>query len=99
LSGRAVRFAVAVEHAPTAEAGGSLFVVVFLVNTGLWCGKVPLTGRLESVSEGIGEARPEAEGELALARLALDVGELAHAAAHAGNAIAADPSLRAVYEM
>jgi tetratricopeptide (TPR) repeat protein len=51
------------------------------------------------VSEGIGEARPEAEGELALARLALDAGELAHAAAHAGNAIAADPSLRAAYEM
>jgi hypothetical protein len=31
--------------------------------------------------------------------LALDAGELAHAAAHAGNAIAADPSLRAAYEM
>lgn len=51
------------------------------------------------MSEGVGEARPEAEGELALARLALDDGELTHAAAHAGNAIAADPTLRAAYEV
>jgi tetratricopeptide (TPR) repeat protein len=51
------------------------------------------------VTEGVGEARPEAEGELALARLALDSGEVAHAAAHAGNAIAADPALRAAYEL
>lgn len=51
------------------------------------------------MSDGVGEARPEAEGELALARLALDAGELAHAAAHAGNGIAIDPSLRAGYEV
>lgn len=50
------------------------------------------------MSEGVGEARAEAEGELALARLALDAGELAHAAAHAGNAVAADPALRAAYQ-
>jgi tetratricopeptide (TPR) repeat protein len=49
------------------------------------------------VSEGIGEDRPEAEGELALARLALDDGELAHAAKHVANAIGRDPSLRAAY--
>ena len=49
------------------------------------------------MSEGIGEARPEAEGELALARLALDDGELPHAAAHVASAIARDPTLRAAY--
>ena len=45
------------------------------------------------MSEGVGEARPEAEGELALARIALDDGDLRHAAAHASNAIASDPTL------
>jgi hypothetical protein len=50
------------------------------------------------VSEGAGEARPEAEGELALARIALGDGDLRHAAAHAGNAIASDPALREAYE-
>jgi tetratricopeptide (TPR) repeat protein len=50
------------------------------------------------MSEGVGEARPEAEGELALARVALDDGDLRHAAAHAGNAIASDPTLREAYE-
>lgn len=50
------------------------------------------------MSEGVGEARPEAEGELALARIALDDGDLRHAAAHAGNAIASDPTLREAYE-
>ena len=49
------------------------------------------------MSEGIGEARPEAEGELALARLALDDGELPHAAEHVANAIGRDPTLRAAY--
>ena len=49
------------------------------------------------MSEGIGEARPEAEGELALARLALDDGELPHAAEHVANAIGCDPTLRAAY--
>jgi tetratricopeptide (TPR) repeat protein len=50
------------------------------------------------MSEGVGEARLEAEGELALARLALDDGDASHAARHLGNAIADDPSLPAVYE-
>jgi tetratricopeptide (TPR) repeat protein len=50
------------------------------------------------VSEGVGEARPEAEGELALGRIALDDGDLRHAAAHVGNAIASDPTLREAYE-
>jgi tetratricopeptide (TPR) repeat protein len=51
------------------------------------------------VSEGVGDARPEAEGELALARLALDAGEFSHAAAHTGNAIASDPSFRPAYDV
>jgi tetratricopeptide (TPR) repeat protein len=51
------------------------------------------------VSDGVGEARPEAEGELALARIALDSGEAGHAARHAGNAIASDPTLRDAYEL
>jgi tetratricopeptide (TPR) repeat protein len=50
------------------------------------------------MSEGVGEARPEAEGELALARMALDDGDLRHAAAHTGNAIASDPTLQKAYE-
>jgi tetratricopeptide (TPR) repeat protein len=49
------------------------------------------------MSEGVGEARPEAEGELALAHIALDDGDLRHAAAHLGNAIASDPGLRETY--
>ena len=49
------------------------------------------------MSEGIGEARPEAEGELALARLAFADGELPHAAGHVANAIGRDPTLRASY--
>jgi tetratricopeptide (TPR) repeat protein len=51
------------------------------------------------VSEGVGEARTEAEGELALARVALDGGDVTHAASHAGNAIASDPGLRAAYAL
>jgi tetratricopeptide (TPR) repeat protein len=51
------------------------------------------------VSEGVDEARPEAEGELAMARLALDGSELSHAAAHLGNAIASDPTLPEVYSV
>jgi tetratricopeptide (TPR) repeat protein len=50
------------------------------------------------VSEGVGEPRTEAEGELALARIAMSDGESGHAATHLGNALAADPSLPAVYE-
>lgn len=45
------------------------------------------------MSDGLGDARAEAEGELALARIALEDGDPRHAAAHAGNAIARDPSL------
>jgi tetratricopeptide (TPR) repeat protein len=62
-----------------------------------WSSTTP-TGKA-AVSEGIGEARTEAEGELALARIAIDSGERAHAAAHAGNAIASDPTLRDAYEV
>ena len=49
------------------------------------------------VFEGVGEARLEAEGELALARIALDDGDLNHAAAHAANAVASDPALPEAY--
>lgn len=52
-----------------------------------------------TMADGVGEARPEAEGELALARIALDDGELRHAAAHVGNAIASDPALQEAYEV
>lgn len=47
--------------------------------------------------DGVGDARAEAEGEVALARVALDDGELEHAAAHLGNAVASDPSLPDAY--
>lgn len=50
------------------------------------------------MSDGLGDARAEAEGELALARIALEDGDGRHAAAHAGNAIASDPSLRDSYQ-
>jgi tetratricopeptide (TPR) repeat protein len=50
------------------------------------------------VSDGVGEPRTEAEGELALARIAMSDGEPGHAAAHLGNALATDPSLPSVYE-
>jgi tetratricopeptide (TPR) repeat protein len=49
------------------------------------------------MSEGVGEARPEAEGELALARLALDNGDYGHAASHAGYAVGIDPTLWEAY--
>lgn len=52
-----------------------------------------------SASDGVGDVRVEAEGELALARLALDDGELEHCASHLGNAVAEDPTLPAVYEL
>lgn len=49
------------------------------------------------MSDGLGDPRAEAEGELALALIALEDGDTRHAAAHAGNAIASDPSLRDSY--
>lgn len=50
------------------------------------------------MSDGVGEPRAEAEGELALARIAISDGEPGHAATHLGNALANDPSLPAVYQ-
>jgi tetratricopeptide (TPR) repeat protein len=50
------------------------------------------------VSDGVGEPRTEAEGELALARIAMSDGEPGHAATHLGNALATDPSLPSVYQ-
>ncbi|WP_435135397.1 hypothetical protein [Actinacidiphila sp. bgisy144] len=45
-----------------------------------------------------GEERLAAEGEVALARLVMDGGGLAHAADHLGNAFAADPRLPEAHE-
>ncbi|MFG2873676.1 tetratricopeptide repeat protein [Streptomyces sp. NPDC048337] len=44
------------------------------------------------------DERLEAEGEVAVARLAIDSGELAHAAKHLGNALTADPRCPDAYE-
>ncbi|MFJ6795284.1 tetratricopeptide repeat protein [Streptomyces sp. NPDC091268] len=44
------------------------------------------------------DERLEAEGEVAVARLALDSGDLRHAAAHLGNALTADPRCPDAYE-
>ena len=49
--------------------------------------------------EGMTDPRLQAEGELSLARLALDEGDLPHAADHVGNALVCDPSLPEVYEL
>ena len=45
------------------------------------------------MSEGVGDPRLAAEGELSLARLALDDSEVGHAADHVANALATAPSL------
>lgn len=45
-----------------------------------------------------GAERLDAEGEIAVARLAMDGGDLAHAATHLGNAIATAPQLPEVHE-
>ncbi|SEL66280.1 hypothetical protein [Streptacidiphilus jiangxiensis] len=52
---------------------------------------------LHSCSVG-GADRLDAEGEIAVARLAMDSGELAHAAAHLANAIATLPTLPEAHE-
>jgi tetratricopeptide (TPR) repeat protein len=51
------------------------------------------------MADAVNQARVEAEGELALARLALHDNELGHAASHAANSIALDPTLPDVYEL
>ncbi len=45
-----------------------------------------------------GEERLNAEGELAVARLAMDAGDLPHAATHLGNAMVEAPALPEVFE-
>ncbi|WP_354643525.1 tetratricopeptide repeat protein [Kitasatospora camelliae] len=45
-----------------------------------------------------GDGRPAAQGEVALARLALADGDLGHAASHLGSAIELDPELPEVHE-
>src|SRR4051812_13259425 len=45
------------------------------------------------------DARLQAEGELSMARLALDDGELSHAATHVANALTCDPTLPEVHEL
>jgi len=56
-------------------------------------------GRRTASGDGVGVARLEAEGEIALARLALDAADPACAAAHVAAALAEDPTLPDVYEM
>ncbi|HEX7745888.1 MAG TPA: tetratricopeptide repeat protein, partial [Micromonosporaceae bacterium] len=51
------------------------------------------------MSEGTGDSRLSAEGELALARLALEDGDLPHAAEHVAAAIAYAPTLPEVHEL
>ena len=50
------------------------------------------------MSEGTDDPRLSAEGELALARLALDEGDLRHAAGHLAGAIAYAPTMPEVHE-
>lgn len=50
-------------------------------------------------AEGVGDPTQEAQGELALARLALDDGELDHAAVHVANALFCAPALPEAHEM
>ncbi|MFB7669468.1 hypothetical protein ACFC1R_37100 [Kitasatospora sp. NPDC056138] len=45
-----------------------------------------------------GDQRLAAEGEVAIARLAMDAGDLPHAAAHVADAMATDPGLPEVHE-
>ncbi len=56
-------------------------------------------GRRTALGDGVGDARLEAEGELALARLALDAGDPACAAAHVAVALGEDPTLPDLYEL
>jgi tetratricopeptide (TPR) repeat protein len=51
------------------------------------------------VNEGVGDPRLTAEGEVSLARLALDDNELAHAADHVANALGAFPALPEAHEV
>lgn len=51
------------------------------------------------MTDGVDEPRVEAEGELALARMALDSGEVPHAANHVANALAHDPTLPEAHEV
>lgn len=51
------------------------------------------------MSEGMDEPRLAAEGELALARLALDVDDLRHAAGHTAAALAHAPTMPEVHEL
>ncbi|MBE1566070.1 hypothetical protein [Nonomuraea africana] len=49
--------------------------------------------------EGTDDPRMQAEGELSMARLALDDGEVAHAAQHVAAAPAYDPALPEAHEL
>ncbi|WP_026124187.1 tetratricopeptide repeat protein [Nocardiopsis baichengensis] len=49
--------------------------------------------------EGTADPRLEAEGELSMARLALEGGDLRHAAGHVARALAFDPRLPEVHEL
>jgi tetratricopeptide (TPR) repeat protein len=62
---------------------------------------VPTTNACDrpTPGDGVGIARLEAEGEIALARLVLDVGDPAAAATHVAAALEQDPTLPDAYEM
>jgi tetratricopeptide (TPR) repeat protein len=59
-----------------------------------------MSGDLEGLHacSASGEEKLTAEGELAVARLVMDGGDLPHAATHLGNALAAAPALPEVFE-
>jgi tetratricopeptide (TPR) repeat protein len=58
----------------------------------------PPTGRPD-LHDGVGNTRVEAEGELALARVALDADNPAQAATHLAAALGGDPTLPDAYDM
>ncbi|GIH67292.1 tetratricopeptide repeat protein [Microbispora siamensis] len=51
------------------------------------------------IGEGMDDPRAQAEGEVSMARLALEDGETGHAAAHVAAALAHDPALPEAHEM
>ncbi|HEY7177469.1 MAG TPA: tetratricopeptide repeat protein [Micromonosporaceae bacterium] len=59
----------------------------------------PGTTRAPDTHDGRGDARLEAEGELAMARLAMNARDPARAATHVAAALAADPTLPDAYDM
>ncbi|UGQ14882.1 hypothetical protein LO772_15675 [Yinghuangia sp. ASG 101] len=63
------------------------------------CGAREFGGDAGARAEGVGDPAQEAYGELAMARLALDDGELRHAATHVANALFRVPELPEAHAM